>query len=530
VSNLLLYDTTLRDGAQTEGIALSVEDKIKIARKLDAFGIHYVEGGFSAPPMRTDMEFFARMRQEPLETAKLVVFGMTRRTGVSAQDDPAVRNLVDLGAPVAAIVGKTWDLHVTEALRVKLEENVKMIGDTVQFAKTGGVEVCFDAEHFFDGFKHNRDYALECLRAAAEAGADTICLCDTNGGMLPHAIEEAVHAVAEAVPTRLGIHAHDDCGLALANTLAAVNAGVVQVQGTINGYGERCGTVNLCTVIPNLQLKMDRQVLTDGQLAQLYETAHYVASVANMPPPERDAYVGRSAFSHKGGMHVDAMLKNQRTYEHVRPEAVGNERRFLVSDQVGRSMVVLKARALDLPLDKESPEAKRIMERLKEMEHAGYQFDGAEASFELMVRKSVGLYEPRFELEGFRVSVEKDREGELRTEATIKVRVDGEEEHTAAEGDGPVHALDNALRKALNRFYPQLEGLKLTDFKVRVVNAAEGTAAKVRVMVESRSGAESWTTVGVHTNIIEASWQALVDGVEYGLLRSLGESNGVASE
>ena len=525
MTDLLLYDTTLRDGAQTEGVALSVEDKIKIARKLDGLGVHYVEGGFSAPPMRTDMEFFAQMREEPLQHAKLVVFGMTRRAGVKAGDDPAVRNLVDLGAPVAAIVGKTWDLHVTSALRVQPEENLSMIADTVEFAKGGGVEVCFDAEHFFDGFKRNREYAVACLRAAAEAGADTICLCDTNGGMLPHEIEEAVRAVSDAVPTRLGIHAHDDCGLAVANTLAAVNAGAAQVQGTINGYGERCGTANLCAVIPNLQLKVGRRVLSDEQLAQLYETAHYVASVANMPPPERDAYVGRSAFSHKGGMHVDAMLKNPRTYEHVRPEALGNERRFLVSDQVGRSMVVLKAQALDLPLEKESPEAKQIMERLKEMEHAGYQFDGAEASFELMVRKSVGLYEPRFQLEGFRVIVEKDHEGELRTEATIKLQVNGEEEHTAAEGDGPVHALDNALRKALNRFYPQLAGIRLTDFKVRVVNAAEGTAAKVRVMVESRAGAQSWTTVGVHTNIIEASWQALVDGVEYGLLKSLPEGN-----
>ena len=525
MSDLLLYDTTLRDGAQTEGVALSVEDKIKIATKLDGLGVDYVEGGFSAPPMRTDMEFFARMREEPLQHAKLVVFGMTRRAGVKASDDPAVRNLVDLGAPVAAIVGKTWDLHVTSALRVQPEENLSMIADTVEFAKGGGVEVCFDAEHFFDGFRRNREYAVACLRAAAQAGADTICLCDTNGGMLPHEIEEAVRAVRDAVPTRLGIHAHDDCGLAVANTLAAVNAGVAQIQGTINGYGERCGTANLCAVIPNLQLKMGRQVLSDEQFAQLYETAHYVASVANMPPPERDAYVGRSAFSHKGGMHVDAMLKNPRTYEHVRPEAVGNERRFLVSDQVGRSMVVLKAQALDLPLEKESPEAKQIMERLKEMEHAGYQFDGAEASFELMVRKSVGLYEPRFQLEGFRVIVEKDHEGELRTEATIKLQVNGEEEHTAAEGDGPVHALDNALRKALNRFYPQLAGIRLTDFKVRVVNAAEGTAAKVRVMVESRAGAQSWTTVGVHTNIIEASWQALVDGVEYGLLKSLPEGN-----
>jgi 2-isopropylmalate synthase len=525
VSDLLLYDTTLRDGAQTEGISFSPDDKVKIAHKLDDLGVHYVEGGFSHPSIRTDMEFFARMREEPLANAKLVVFGMTRRAGAKAHEDPGVRNLVDLGAPAAAIVAKTWDMHVTHALRVEPEENLAMIRDTVRFVKDNGVEVCFDAEHFFDGFKHNRDYALECLRAAAEAGADSICLCDTNGGMLPEQIKDAVHAVKSEIDVPLGIHAHNDCELAVANTLAAVEAGAVQVQGTINGYGERCGTANLCSVIPNLQLKLARQVLSDEQLVQLYETAHYVASIANLPPPEQVAYVGRSAFSHKGGMHVDAMMKSPRTYEHIRPEQVGNERRFLVSDLGGRGAVILKAQSLDLGLDKESPQAKAIMERLKEMEHGGYQFDGAEASFELLIQKSVGRYRPRFDLEGFRVIVEKDRAGEIRTEATIKVKVDGEEEHTAAEGDGPVHALDNALRKALERFYPQLAGIRLTDFKVRVVNAAEGTAAKVRVMVESRAGSRSWATVGVHENIIEASWQALVDGVEYGLLKSLGEPN-----
>jgi len=527
VTDLLLYDTTLRDGAQTEGISFSVDDKVKIARKLDQLGLHYVEGGFSHPSIRTDMEFFARMREEPLEHAKLVVFGMTRRAGAKADQDPGVRNLVELGAPVAAIVAKTWDHHVTAALRVDLEENLAMIRDTLRFVKDHGVEICFDAEHFFDGFRHNRDYALQCIRAAAEAGADSICLCDTNGGMLPHEISEAVETVRREVPTPLGIHAHDDCQLAVANTLAAIEAGAVQVQGTFNGYGERCGTANLCSVIPNLHLKLGRAILTEEQLAQLYETAHYIASIANMPPPERDAYVGRSAFSHKGGMHVDAMLKSPRTYEHIRPEQVGNERRFLVSDLGGRGAVILKAQSLELGLDKDSPQTKAIMERLKEMEHAGYQFDGAEASFELLVQKSVGRYQPRFDLEGFRVIVEKDRDGDIRTEATIKLKVDGEEEHTAAEGDGPVHALDNALRKALERFYPQLSGIRLTDFKVRVVDApAQATAASVRVMIESRAGADTWTTVGVHTNIIEASWQALVDGVEYGLLKSLGEPNG----
>ncbi|MBN1459839.1 MAG: citramalate synthase, partial [Armatimonadetes bacterium] len=511
MSHLLLYDTTLRDGAQTEGISLSADDKVKIAHKLDQLGIHYIEGGFSHPSNRGDMEFFARMRQQPLKQAKLVVFGMTRRAGVKAADDTGVRNLVELGAPAAAIVAKTWDHHVTAALRIDPEENLAMIRETVSYVKENGVEVCFDAEHFFDGFQHNEEYALTCLRAAADAGADYICLCDTNGGVLPDQVRRAVEAGRAAVKTPLGIHAHNDCELAVANTLAAIDAGAVQIQGTINGYGERCGMANLCSVIPNLQLKLNQQLLSADQLTQLYEVAHYVASIANMPPPERDAYVGRSAFSHKGGMHVDAMLKDPRTYEHMRPELVGNERRYLVSDQAGRSAVIFKAQSLDLGLDKDSPQAKEILERLKEMEHAGYQFDGAEASFELVIQKSVGRYQPRFDLEGFRVIVEKDRDGELRTEATIKLKVDGEEEHTAAEGDGPVHALDNALRKALERFYPQLKGIRLTDFKVRVVDApSQATAASVRVMIESRAGADTWTTVGVHTNIIEASWQALV--------------------
>jgi 2-isopropylmalate synthase len=522
VTDLLVYDTTLRDGAQTEGIAFSVDDKVKVARKLDDLGVHYIEGGFSAPVNRADMEFFQRMREEPLKCSRLVVFGMTRRAGVAVEDDPAVRNLVALGTPAAALVGKSWDLHVTSVLKVDLAENLRMIEETIRFVKSGGMEVIFDAEHFFDGIRHNRSYALECLKAAQEAGADWICLCDTNGGALPSEVEAGVREARQLGQTPLGIHTHNDSDLAVANTLVAVEAGCTMVQGTINGYGERAGNANLCSAIPNLQLKLGRRCLSDERLARLYEVAHYVASVANMPPPEREAYVGRSAFSHKGGMHVDAMLKNPRTYEHVLPEQVGNERRFLVSDMAGRKAVLFKAQSLDLGLDKDSPQAQAIMARLKEMEHAGYQFEGAEASFELMVRKSVGLYRPRFELEGFRVIVEKDRNGQIRTEATIKVHVDGEQEHTAAEGDGPVHALDNALRKALERFYPDLKGIRLTDFKVRVVDAPEqATAASVRVMVESRAGSQTWTTVGVHTNIIEASWQALVDGVEYGLLQVL---------
>jgi 2-isopropylmalate synthase len=523
VKDLLLYDTTLRDGAQTEGITFSADDKVKVAHKLDALGLHYVEGGFSAPTNHTDMEFFARMRDRPLRRSKLVVFGMTRRAQASPEDDPALRNLTTLGAPVAALVGKAWDLHVTDVLKVSREENLEIIRDSIRYVKAHGLEVGFDAEHFFDGWKHDQGYARECLVAAAEAGADWICLCDTNGGAMPDEVRAAVKTMRKAVSVPLGIHAHNDCELAVANSLVAVQSGARQIQGSINGYGERCGMANLCSVIPNLQLRLGARCLTEEQLTMLYEVAHHVASIANMPPPERDAYVGRSAFAHKGGMHMDAMLKNQKTYEHVRPEMVGNERRHLISDQAGRSAVLHKAQALELGLDKSSAQAKEIMARLKEMESAGYQFEGAEASFELMVRKSVGLYQPGFDLEGFRVIVEKDRTGRINTEATLRVRVDGEYRYEAAEGDGPVHALDSALRKALESFYPQLKGIRLTDFKVRVVDAPEqATAAAVRVVVESRAGAKTWTTVGVHTNIIEASWQALVDGVEYGLLQLQG--------
>jgi len=516
--DVVLYDTTLRDGAQTEGVSLSVDDRVKIARRLDELGMDYIEGGWPGA-LPIDTAFFEHMRQEPLARARLAAFGSTRRPRAKVEQDPQVQSLLEAGTHTVTIFGKSWDLHVEGTLRATLRQNLDMIEDTVGYLKAQGREVFYDAEHFFDGHKGNPGYALDTLRAAQAAGADCIVLCDTNGGTLPHELEQRVRAAQAAVSTPLGIHAHNDSDLAVANTLAAVGLGVSQVQGTINGYGERCGNANLCSVIPNLQLKLGKRGLEPESLARLYEVAHYVAEVANLPPAERQPFVGRSAFAHKAGVHVDAVLKRPEAYEHIMPERVGNQRRLLVSDQAGASAVIYKAHTLEIDLAKESPETRALLRRVKEMEHEGYQFEGAEASFDLLMRKTMGLYRELFELGGFRVIVEKRAEGDILSEATIKVTVDGVQEHTAAEGDGPVHALDGALRKALEKFYPQLRDIKLTDFKVRVIAGSEGTAAKVRVLVESSDGADSWSTVGVHTNIIEASWQALVDALEYGLLR-----------
>jgi 2-isopropylmalate synthase len=517
--DVLLYDTTLRDGAQTEGVSLSVEDRVKIAHHLDELGIDYIEGGWPCRENPTDIAFFRRMEQTPPIHAKLVAFGSTRRAKAKVEEDPQVHALLRAETPAVTIFGKSWDLHVVGTLGATLQQNLDMIEDTVAYLKGQGREVIFDAEHFFDGYKGNPDYALATLQAAQTAGADCIVVCDTNGGTLPHEMEPIIRAAQAAVSSPLGIHAHNDSDVAVANTLLAVRLGVIQVQGTINGYGERCGNANLCSVIPSLQLKLGKRCLPPEKLARLYQVAHYVAEVANVPPAERQPYVGRSAFAHKAGVHVDAVLKRPETYEHLAPELVGNQRRLLVSDQAGTSTVIYKARALEIDLTKQSPQTRAILQRVKEMEHEGYQFEGAEASFELLMRKTMGTYRSLFDLGGFRVIVEKRAEGDILSEATIKVRVNGVEEHTAAEGDGPVHALDVALRKALEKFYPELREIKLTDFKVRVITASEGTAAKVRVLVESSDPADSWSTVGVHTNIIEASWQALVDAIEYGLMR-----------
>ena len=516
--DMVLYDTTLRDGEQRADISFSAQDKTNIARRLDEIGIDYIEGGFPAPDRIGDLEFFRALKKTPLRRARLVAFGMTRRPRMRAQDDPQVQSVLAAGTRAVCIVGKSWDLHVRHALRATLQENLEMIADTVRFFKRAGREVIFDAEHFFNGFSRDDDYALQTIKAAEDAGADTVVLCDTNGGSLPSHVTRAFAAARNAVSTPLGIHAHNESDLAVANTLAAVDAGATHVQGTINGYGERCGNANLCSIIPNLQLKMGKRCLGKRSLASLYSLSHYVTEVANLLPLESQPYVGRNAFAHKGGLHLSAVLRRSETYEHIHPELVGNERRLLVSRQAGASIISQKARELRLRMPKDSPEAGEIVRRVKAMEHEGYEFESAEASLALLMKGLRGKRRRPFRLEGFRVIVEKKGDQPALSEATIMLTVRGEKEHTAAEGDGPVHALDQALRKALEPFYPELSRVQLTDFKVRVIEAKEGTAGKVRVLIQSSDGTESWGTVGLDTNIIQASWDALVDSVEYALI------------
>ncbi len=520
MEKVLLFDTTLRDGAQTSGIAFSVQDKIRIAQQLDLLGIDYIEGGWPSPSNQRDLDFFEAMRTIPLSHGKLVAFGSTCRSNASASDDRQLRQLLATGVGVMAIFGKSWDLHVTEALRISLEENLRMIEDSVAFLCSNGIEVIYDAEHFFDGFRANPDYALATLRAAERGGAQWIALCDTNGGSLPSQVREAIAAVQRTVKIPLGIHAHNDAELAVAISLQAVEDGARMVQGTINGYGERCGNANLCAIIPNLETKMGYAALPEGQLTQIYNIAHFVAEVANMHPPEYQAYVGNAAFAHKGGIHIDSVLKLKRSYEHIAPELVGNVTRLLVSDQSGGSTVVERAqRLLGITLDKKSPETQHILMRLKQAESEGYEFEAAEASFELLLRRCLNDFAPLFEVTDFRVIVGGLIQGApALSEAIVRVNIGEIEQHTVADGDGPVHALDGALRKALEPHFPQLNRIHLTDFKVRVVNVRAGTAARVRVLVESTDErGVTWCTVGVHDNIIVASLEALCDSLHYGL-------------
>ncbi len=516
-----LYDTTLRDGAQAEGVSYSTHDKVLIAQALDRLGIHYIEGGWPGSNPK-DNQFFKDIQKVHLKHAKVAAFGSTRRKGLKASEDPNLKAIVDTKAPVATIFGKSWDMHVTHALRATLEENLAMIRDSVAFLKSKKMEVIYDAEHFFDGFRANRPYALKTLQAALEAGADNLTLCDTNGGSIPSQITEAMRVVKRVLPkASWGIHVHNDSACAVANTLASVEGGVTLVQGTMNGIGERCGNADLTAIIPDLQLKMGHPVLSEAQLKSLTEVARQILEISNLVPNDRAPYIGNSAFAHKGGIHVSAVSRHAATYEHVEPSVVGNKRRILVSELAGKSNVVLKGQELKMNLSKDGKAEAAILEALKKQEAEGYHYEGAEASFELLAEKALNRHKPSFELKGFRVVVERKLNGndDVITEATLKIVVNGKEEHTVGEGDGPVNALDNALRKALEKFYPSLAETVLVDFKVRVINASAGTAAKVRVLIESRDHKESWTTTGVSTNLIQASWLALVDAIEYKLFK-----------
>jgi 2-isopropylmalate synthase len=519
-----LYDTTLRDGSQAEDVNFSVEDKIRIARKLDQFGVHYIEGGWPGSNPR-DVEFFKEMRRVKLKKAKLAAFGSTRRAKLKVADDPSMKALVLSGAPVATIFGKTWDLHVLKALKTTLAENLDMIEESVAFLKKHMDEVVYDAEHFFDGYKANPDYACETILAAEAAGADYLVLCDTNGGTLPHEVEEIIAQVRKMVATPFGIHAHNDAELAVANSLSAVRMGAIQVHGTVNGYGERCGNANLCSLIPTLNLKLGIDSVSGANLARLRDLSRYVDELANLPHRKRQPYVGDSAFAHKGGIHVDAMAKSSLTYEHILPELVGNRRRILVSDMAGKSNILQKAAELGVPLIKNRPELGVILRKVKELENEGYEFEGAEGSLELLMLRAGHSYESVFKIFDridYRVLTEKRKvDPHPVSEATVTVEVGGNVEHTAAWGNGPVNALDKALRTVLPKYFPGrgLENVRLLDYKVRVLTAAEGTAARVRVLIESGDGKNKWGTVGVSENVIEASWQALVDSIEYKLLR-----------
>jgi 2-isopropylmalate synthase len=519
MSRVWLYDTTLRDGTQAEDVSFLVADKIRIAQKLDELGIDYIEGGWPGSNPK-DIAFFKDVRKVRLNHAKIAAFGSTRRAKVTPDKDSNIRTLVQAEPDVVTIFGKTWDFHVREALRISLEENLELIHDSLVYLKQHVGEVIYDAEHFFDGYKANPEYALQTLAAAAQANVDCIVLCDTNGGSLPFEVSEIVTAVKKRIKTPLGIHTHNDGECAVANSLAAVESGVVHVQGTINGFGERCGNANLCSIIPALKLKMARECVSDEQLRSLRQVSRTIYELANLVPNKHQAYVGNSAFAHKGGVHVSAIQRHPETYEHIRPEKVGNITRVLVSDLSGRSNILAKAEEFNVNIDSKDPVTLEILEKIKELENQGFQFEGAEASFELLMRRALGTLRSFFSVIGFRVIDTKRHEDEMpSSEATVQVKVGGKIEHTAAEGNGPVNALDHALRKALEQFYPHLREMKLYDYKVRVLPAGKGTASMIRVLIESGDKNGRWGTVGVSDNIIDASYQALVDAIQYKLLR-----------
>ena len=524
---IYLYDTTLRDGTQGENISFSADEKVKIALRLDDIGIHYIEGGWPGSNPK-DIQFFDLAKRVTFNTARLVAFGSTRKPGIQPDEDSNLKALLASETPTVTIFGKSWDLHVEQIMANSLEENLSMIRDTVKFLKWNGRETIYDAEHFFDGYKNNRDYAVETLLAALDGGADFIVLCGTNGGTLPFDIESAVKNIQKVLEAndhtkstngtvKLGIHTHNDCGLAVANSITAVHAGAVMVHGTINGYGERCGNADLTSVIPVLDLKMKRPCISGDNLKKLKTLSRYVSETANQVPLKNRPFVGKSAFAHKGGIHVSAIMKSPKAYEHMDPVLVGNQRRVLVSDMSGKSNVEYKARELGIELGTNGYDSSKIVSEIKQLEQQGYQFDVAEGSFKILMEKFTDQFEPLFTLESFRVTIEKDKDRPCTSQATMKISVGDKQEITAAEGYGPVSALDNALRKALARFFPDLDTMRLIDFKVRVIDGNRGTAAKVRVFIESRDQDQIWSTIGVSEDIIEASWQALADSFQFKL-------------
>ena len=519
MSRIQLYDTTLRDGTQAEDISFQVQDKVQVARRLDELGIDYIEGGWPGSNPK-DITFFEAIKKETLNHSKIAAFGSTRRAKVTPAEDSNIQMLIQAEPDAVTIFGKTWDFHVREALRISLEENLELINDSLVYLKGRVAEVIYDAEHFFDGYKANPEYAIKTLQAAAAADVDCIVLCDTNGGTMPYEISAMMAAVKKAISTPLGIHAHNDSECAVANSLMAVSCGAMHVQGTMNGFGERCGNANLCSIIPSLKLKLGKECLSDESLRMLRSASRYVYELANLVPNKHQAYVGNSAFAHKGGVHVSAIQRHPETYEHIRPELVGNRTRVLVSDLSGRSNILVKAEECGIKLDSKDPVTMEILEKIKELENQGFQFEGAEASFELLMLKAMGKLKHYFTVSAFRV-IDTLRESDRSpvSEGTVKVKVGGKVEHTAADGTGPVHALDMALRKALISFYPQLGEVKLLDYRVRVLPAGRGTESMTRVLVESGDHDSRWGTVGVSSNIIEASYQALADALTYKLYK-----------
>jgi 2-isopropylmalate synthase len=527
MTRIELYDATLRDGMQGEGMSLSAEEKLRVAHRLDDLGIDLIEAGFPSSNPK-EIALFGLLADETFAHAQIAAFGMTRRRGIGAEDDPALRVLAECFAPVCTLVGKTWDLHLEKVVKVDRDENLRMIAESIAFLVGEGKRVVYDAEHFFDGFAADAGYALACLRAAAQAGAETVVCCDTNGGTLPDRIAAAMGDVVGGLAgtgVRIGIHCHDDAGCGVANTLAAVHRGATHVQGTVNGYGERCGNANLISVIPNLQLKLGYECLTDAQLASLTPAAHFLAELLNFTPDPDAPYVGRNAFAHKGGMHVAAVRTDPATFEHLDPSVVGNERELLISELSGKGTVLARARDAGIELDDGA--ATRVVQRVKELEHHGYHFEAADGSFELLLRKETGDYEPLFRLESWRVIVEQRADGRVETEATIKIWVDGERYVRTAEGNGPVNALDRALRDALVEIHPHLRDIDLVNFKVRILDETKGTGSVTRVLLDVSDGDRVWGSIGVSENVIEASWEALVDSLEYGMQVSRSPSRGV---